>query len=391
MADARPLRLLGVFAHPDDEVFCAGGTLAKYVAGGAEAMVVSMTRGQFGQIRDAYAATRQTLGSVREAELRQACAHLGVQHNACLDYVDGTLSTIDSEQLIADVVRLIRSFRPDIVITFDRKGGSGHPDHIAISTATTSAFMLAGKEDSFPEQRRAGLDPYQPRALYHSLFVQRDMLLLDELALWLTTAGPRFRASDEFVQAMSFFASESTTLQYVSDDVQVSWYAPGLYIVEQGEIGDSLYLILSGQVDVVQTLPDGTQQHLARKQPGEFFGEMALTSGERRMASIIAVDSVTCLVLSRNQSVVFAGRGEGATLMGEHVSHNGDHPAGYGASTCIDVGPYLSQKVAAIAAHRTQYPIKTDMFPESMLHRMMGREYFARVFPSPQLEDELVV
>ena len=50
-------RLLGVFAHPDDETFCAGGTLAKYVAEGAEAMVTSFTRGDAGQIRDASAAT----------------------------------------------------------------------------------------------------------------------------------------------------------------------------------------------------------------------------------------------------------------------------------------------------------------------------------------------
>ncbi|MGH2670056.1 MAG: PIG-L deacetylase family protein, partial [bacterium] len=56
----RAPRLLGVFAHPDDEVFCAGGTLAKYVAQGAEAMVVSATKGEAGQIRDAKAATRQT-------------------------------------------------------------------------------------------------------------------------------------------------------------------------------------------------------------------------------------------------------------------------------------------------------------------------------------------
>ncbi len=68
----RSLRLLGVFAHPDDESFCVGGTLAKYTAAGAEAMIVSATRGQAGQIRDARIATRKTLGAVREQELRRA-------------------------------------------------------------------------------------------------------------------------------------------------------------------------------------------------------------------------------------------------------------------------------------------------------------------------------
>jgi LmbE family N-acetylglucosaminyl deacetylase len=78
-------RILGVFAHPDDEVFVAGGTLAKYAARGAQAMVLSATRGQAGQIRDASAATRHTLGAVREQELRRACAILGVQQVGCLD------------------------------------------------------------------------------------------------------------------------------------------------------------------------------------------------------------------------------------------------------------------------------------------------------------------
>jgi LmbE family N-acetylglucosaminyl deacetylase len=66
-------RILGVFAHPDHEVFVAGGTLAKYAAAGAEIMVVSATKGQAGQIRDASIATRRTLSAVREQELHRSC------------------------------------------------------------------------------------------------------------------------------------------------------------------------------------------------------------------------------------------------------------------------------------------------------------------------------
>jgi LmbE family N-acetylglucosaminyl deacetylase len=65
-------RILCVYAHPDDETYCTGGTIAKYVAQGAEVMVVSATRGQAGQIQDVNAATRRTLGVVREQELRRA-------------------------------------------------------------------------------------------------------------------------------------------------------------------------------------------------------------------------------------------------------------------------------------------------------------------------------
>src|SRR5689334_21603753 len=89
-AKRRP-RILGVFANPDDESFCAGGTFAKYAEAGAEIMVVSATRGDAGQIRDARAATRRNLGVVREQELRRASEQLGVQEAICLDYGDGTL------------------------------------------------------------------------------------------------------------------------------------------------------------------------------------------------------------------------------------------------------------------------------------------------------------
>src|SRR5947209_15673491 len=93
------LRILGVFAHPDDETFCAGGTFAKYTAGGAQVMVVSATRGEAGQIRSPHVATRRTLGATREEELRLACQQLGVQQSVCLEYRDGTLKDVDQEAL----------------------------------------------------------------------------------------------------------------------------------------------------------------------------------------------------------------------------------------------------------------------------------------------------
>src|SRR5712691_2375625 len=104
-------RILGVFAHPDDESFCAGGTLARYVASGAEVMVVSATRGEAGQIRSAGVATRRTLGQVREQELYLACQQLGVQHAVCLDYGDGMLREVDQEILNGEIVENIRSLR----------------------------------------------------------------------------------------------------------------------------------------------------------------------------------------------------------------------------------------------------------------------------------------
>ena len=155
-AEQDRLRILGVFAHPDDESFCAGGTFARYTTAGAEAMVVSATRGQAGQIRSAKVATRRTLGQVREQELRLACQLLGIQHAVCLDYSDGMLKEVDQEVLTRHVAEIIRTFRPAIVITFGPDGGYGHPDHIAISAATTAAYLCSSDRAHFPEHLAAG-------------------------------------------------------------------------------------------------------------------------------------------------------------------------------------------------------------------------------------------
>ena len=97
--------MLGVFAHPDDETFCAGGTFARYAKDGAEIMVVSATRGQAGQIRDARVGTRRTIAAVREAELHLACERLGVAHVRCWDYPDGALAEADFPGLVGQIGR----------------------------------------------------------------------------------------------------------------------------------------------------------------------------------------------------------------------------------------------------------------------------------------------
>jgi LmbE family N-acetylglucosaminyl deacetylase len=125
-------RLLGVFAHPDDEVFCAGGTMAQAAEAGAEVMIVSATCGEQGQIRDPAATTRRTLGAVRGGELCAAAGELGVRGVQVLTYPDGTLQHHRSS-LGTAITGIMRQLDPDTVITFGADGGYGHPDHIAIS------------------------------------------------------------------------------------------------------------------------------------------------------------------------------------------------------------------------------------------------------------------
>lgn len=132
-------RVLGVFAHPDDETLCAGGTFAKYASAGADVRVVSLTKGGAGQIRDASAATRSTLRAVREKELDAAGHELGLTETRCLDYPDGGLSEIDSQVLVQLASELLSEIDPDVVITFGPDGFSGHPDHTAVGAAVTAA------------------------------------------------------------------------------------------------------------------------------------------------------------------------------------------------------------------------------------------------------------
>ena len=167
-------RLLGVFAHPDDEVFCAGGTIARAADAGAEVMIVSATRGEQGQIRDPKAATRPTLGVVRERELWAAAAELGAQHIQVLAYRDGNLQH-NRSSLRAAIADIMRQFDPDTVVTFGEDGGYGHPDHVAVSELTTaasggwSATTTGGSGCTTPSSRPADLHGRGTGPLDHQL------------------------------------------------------------------------------------------------------------------------------------------------------------------------------------------------------------------------------
>ncbi|MEO8610999.1 MAG: PIG-L family deacetylase [Chloroflexota bacterium] len=391
MSANKRLKILGVFAHPDDEVFCAGGTFARYAAEGADVMVVSATTGDAGQIRDARIATRRTLGTVRARELQASCGKLGVQHCLCLDYGDGTLREMDINILIEHVTQIIRDFQPDVVITFGEDGAYGHPDHIAISIAATQACRLAGMPDQFAHQLADGLNPHAPARLYHSHFPRSRMLMADRLAQWLTEIQNNFAGSPDFARALLLFAEETTLLNYSSDHIAVNWYPAGFFIIEQGEIAKHLYLILSGRAQAVVEDADGTQEVVNEMGPGQFFGERALASGERRMAHVVAAENTTCLAFSSESPLAFLGRGAEARITGDESASMDDMNAHNNpVTTCIDVSDYVEQKVAAMAAHRTQYPITPDMFPMSMLRDMLGREHFVRVLPPRETETTLI-
>jgi LmbE family N-acetylglucosaminyl deacetylase len=351
-------RLLGVFAHPDDEVFCAGGTMARVAEAGTEVMIVSATRGERGQIRDPAAATRRTLGAVRERELGAAAAELGVQRVQVLAYADGTLPHHRSS-LGAAIADIMRRFDPDTVITFGADGGYGHPDHVAISEQTTQAFRALAR------------DRDRGQRLYHAVFPPRNTCMAEELAHWIVGSGQR-TADRAALQTIALFAGESATMRLARDDVRVQWFPSGTCVVEQGEPADALYLILDGTADALREHSDGQVTYLRRMQAGDFFGERGLVWG-RRTRHVVARESLTCLVLSRTPVRPYAGRGAGATGAAEPPA--ADVPPG----TCaVDVTSYFDRKLAALARHRTQYPIVPSMLPQHLLQRMLGIEFFRR-------------
>ena len=349
-------RLLGVFAHPDDEVFCAGGTMARAAEAGAEVMIVSATRGELGQIRDPAAATRRTLGAIREEELRAAAAELGVQRVQVLPYPDGTLQRHRSS-LGAATADIMRHFDPDTVITFGADGGYGHPDHVAISELTTAAFRALVRDHN-REQR-----------LYHAVFPPRRTCMAEELARWIAGSGQR-AADRAALQAIALFAGEAATMRLARDDVRTLWFPPGTCVIEQGEPADALYLILTGTADALREHPGGQVIHLRRMQAGDFFGEHGLVAGQGT-AHVVARDSLTCLVLSRTPIRPYAGRGAGAAGAADPPA------AGLPPGTCaVDVTSYLHRKLGALAQHRTQYPVVPSMLPQRLLQGMLGTEFF---------------
>src|SRR5205823_7628999 len=133
---------------------------------------------------------------------------------------------------------------------------------------------------------------------------------------------------------------------------------------------------------------DGMQHVVAHMGPGSFFGEEGLAHRKPRNAHVVAVDNVTCLVFSPSAPTAFLGRGEGAHITGLAGLNEQDEVHVTGVTTCIDVGPYMQQKIEAIAAYRSQYPIEPGMLPLSILQELMGREYFVRVYPAPEIETD---
>ena len=182
----RNRRLLAVLAHPDDESFGPGGTLALYAKNGVEVHLICATSGEAGDVPAELLKNYDDIGKLRIDELRCAASTLGLTDIHLLGYRDSgmsgspgnqhpeALAAAPLDEVAAMITTLIRQIRPQVVLTFDPHGGYHHPDHIAIHNATVEAFHAAGDVTRYPD----GLPPYHPQKLYFNVHSLRFLRLL---------------------------------------------------------------------------------------------------------------------------------------------------------------------------------------------------------------------
>ncbi len=210
MSEHEPLCILMVHAHPDDECLSTGGVLARYAAEGIDTVLIIATGGEEGEIVVPEMNTPENLANlraIRDQELAGAVEALGVRHLERLGYRDsGMVDTpansnpdcfhmADKDEATARVVRLIRRYRPQVLVSYDERGGYGHPDHIACHLATVAAFDAAGDPARYPD---AGA-PWTPLKLYYTAFPRQAIYtawqIMRERGMQTPLDDPNFDAS----------------------------------------------------------------------------------------------------------------------------------------------------------------------------------------------------
>lgn len=174
-------RLLACLAHPDDETFGLGGTLALYAQRDIPVYLVCATRGDLGTVEPELLREFDSVAELRKAELDCASQALGLEEVIQFDYRDSgmpgspdnkhpeSLAAAPLEEVVDKLVRVMRELRPQVVLTFDPIGGYRHPDHIRMHEATEQAFHASGR----PDYQTPGLEPFQPEKLYYHTFPRK--------------------------------------------------------------------------------------------------------------------------------------------------------------------------------------------------------------------------
>jgi LmbE family N-acetylglucosaminyl deacetylase len=270
MTATRPLTLMTVHAHPDDETIGTGGSMAKAVAAGQRVVLVTCTRGELGEIVVPSLDTpdnHRRLGELRAVELEEAMAELGVTEWENLGYRDsdmmGRVGNLDPrcfwqaniDEAIGRLVWLVRRYRPDVMTTYNDFGGYGHPDHIRTHVVAVGAFERAGDPAWYPGQLApehggtgppepdGGLAPWAPSKLYEQAIpasVRAAMAeALEELGTghpWRAPAdaGPEQLAEFEASMARMLVPDEAITtrVDIAGAPLDAKWRAIGRHVTQ---------------------------------------------------------------------------------------------------------------------------------------------------------------
>ncbi|ANE03609.1 mycothiol conjugate amidase Mca [Corynebacterium crudilactis] len=214
------LRLLAIHAHPDDESSKGAATMAQYAAEGNRVMVVTCTGGERGDILNPAMdkpGILDNISAVRQEEMAKAMEILGTEHK-WLGYEDsglpqgdplpplpeGCFALEDSEKVTRDLVKILREFRPHVIITYDENGGYPHPDHLKVHEVSMLAWEKSGDAAFAPELGAA----WEPLKLYYTHgFIRQRMEMFHNLLLEQGKPSPytpmleRWRANQADIMA----------------------------------------------------------------------------------------------------------------------------------------------------------------------------------------------
>lgn len=196
-----PRTLLALHAHPDDESSKGAATVAKYVAQGVRAVLVTATGGEAGDVLNPAMDTRdvlENLPEVRASELAEAARIIGYDDVVLLGYRDSGMPDSEDnrnpaalcrqpfEAVLESLVRIVRLERPEVVLGYDAHEFYPHPDHLMVHRLSMALADAAASDTMFPE---AG-EPWQVQKVYAPVFTMNRITTLHRLMLESTGESP---------------------------------------------------------------------------------------------------------------------------------------------------------------------------------------------------------
>jgi mycothiol S-conjugate amidase len=292
---------MAVHAHPDDESSKGAATMAKYVREGAEVLVATMTGGERGDILNPAMdrpEVKANMAEIRRKEMDRAREILGVRQEF-MGFTDsglpegdpkpplpeGCFAVTPLETAAKPLVKLVREFRPHVILTYDENGGYPHPDHVMTHQVSAEAFDKAGDPDAYPE---AG-EPWQPLKMYYFVtFHQEKYAALHEEMIRRDLASPYVKIFEERQERMRKRAAQGLRDWEITTKVDAADY---FEIRDQALLSHATQIDPAGSwfacpIDVQRTAWPTEDYHLARSLVDTELPEDDLFTGVRESVTL---------------------------------------------------------------------------------------------------------